>query len=185
MNQSSVLSETNITLQQIPDGYINEKNGLKLVNIGKIHQALEGCACPMGVLSREFLKKLRLGLNEIAIVDMEAGIEHFGRGIDNSIDVVLVVVEPSFESIALAEKIKDLASGINKQLWAVLNKISSDNLIAEIKAELKSREMETIGMISYDASVFFSGLKGDTLAPGRSTRQATEILDSLLTATKR
>jgi CO dehydrogenase maturation factor len=64
----------------------------------------------------------------MAIVDMEAGIEHFGSGIDNSIDAVLVVVEPSFESIALAEKIKDLASGINKQLWAVLNKISSHNL---------------------------------------------------------
>jgi len=95
MNQSSVLSETNITLEQIPYGYIKEKNGLKLISIGKIHQALEGCAGPMGVLSHEFLKKLRLGKDEKAIVDMEAGIEHFGRGIDNSIDAVLVVVESS------------------------------------------------------------------------------------------
>jgi len=95
---------------------------------------------------------------------------------------VLVVVEPSFESIALAEKIKDLAAGINKQLWAVLNKISSESLIAEIKAKLKTRGMETIGAISYDASVFLSGLKGDTLSSERATRQAGEILDSLLTA---
>ena len=182
MNQPSILSETNITLEQIPDGYINEKNGLKLISIGKIHQALEGCACPMGVLSREFLKKLRLGKDEIAMVDMEAGIEHFGRGIDNSIDAVLVVVEPSFESIALAEKIKDLASGIDKKFWAVLNKTSSESLIAEIKAKLKSREMETIGVISYDAYVFLAGLKGDPLSPGRATRQAAEILDSLLPA---
>ena len=144
MNQPSILSETNITLEQIPDGYINEKNGLKLVSIGKIHQALEGCACPMGVLSREFLKKLRLGKDEIAMVDMEAGIEHFGRGIDNNIDAVLVVVEPSFESITLAGKIKDLSAGINKKLWAVLNKISSDNLVAEVKAKLKTSGMETI-----------------------------------------
>ena len=181
MNQSSILSETNITLEQIPDGYINEKNGLKLVSIGKIHQALEGCACPMGVLSREFLKKLRLGKDEIAMVDMEAGIEHFGRGIDNNIDVVLVVVEPSFESITLAEKIKDLAAGINKKLWAVLNKISSDNLIAEIKAKLKTSGMEAIGVIPYDASVFLAGLKGDTLTQGRATHQAGEILEFLLT----
>ena len=182
MNQPSVLSETNITLEQIPYGYIKEKNGLKLISIGKIHQALEGCACPMGVLSREFLKKLRLGKDEIAIVDMEAGIEHFGRGIDNSMDVVLVVVEPSFESIELAEKIKDLASGINKKLWAVLNKISSESLISELKAKLKSREMETIGVIPYDASVFLAGLKGDTLSRGRATRQAAGILDVLLPA---
>jgi len=182
MKQPSILSEADIALEQIPSGYINEKNGLKLISIGKIHQALEGCACPMGVLSREFLKKLRLGQNEIAIVDMEAGIEHFGRGIDNSLDAVLIVVEPSFESIALAEKIKDLASGINKQFWAVLNKVGSKSLIAEIKAKLKKRGMDTIGVISYDASIFLSGLKGDTLSRGRATRQAAEILDVLLPA---
>jgi len=182
MNQPSILSEAEITLEQIPSEYINEKNGFKLISIGKIHQALEGCACPMGVLSREFLKKLRLGPDEIAIVDMEAGIEHFGRGIDNSLDAVLVVVEPSFESIALAEKIKELASGINKQFYAVLNKISSESLVAEIRANLNKRGMETIGVISYDASVFLSGLKGDTLSRGRATRQAGEILNSLLPA---
>ena len=185
MSQPFLLSESEITLEQIPYPYINEKNGLRLLSIGKIHQALEGCACPMGVLSREFLKKLRLGKNDIAIVDMEAGIEHFGRGIDNSLDAVLVVVEPSFESIALAEKIKDLAAGINKDLWAVLNKISSETLIAEIKAKLKKRGMETIGVISYDASVFLSGLKGDTLSQGRASRQAAEILDSLLSTKKK
>ena len=176
------MSEADIALEQIPSGYFNEKNGLKLISIGKIHQALEGCACPMGVLSREFLKKLRLGPNELAIVDMEAGVEHFGRGIDNSLDAVLVVVEPSFESIALAEKIKDLASGIKKDFWAVLNKISSESLMAEIKMKLKKRGMETIGVISYDASVFLSGLKGDTLSQGRATRQAGEILEALLAA---
>jgi CO dehydrogenase maturation factor len=182
MNQPSLLSESELTLEQIPYPYVNQKNGLRLLSIGKIHQALEGCACPMGVLSREFLKKLQLGPNEIAIVDMEAGIEHFGRGIDNSIDVVLVVVEPSFESIALAEKIKDLASGIKKKLWAVVNKISSENLIAEINTKLQKSGMETIGAISYDASLFFSGLKGDTLEQGKTTQEAAEILDSLLTA---
>ena len=182
MNQASLLSEPELALEQIPYPYINEKNGLRLLSIGKIHQALEGCACPMGVLSREFLKKLRLGENEIAIVDMEAGVEHFGRGIDNSIDAVLVVVEPSFESITLAEKIKDLAAGINKDFWVVLNKISSGSLIAEIKAKLKRSGMDTIGAISYDASVFLSGLEGDTLSSERATLQAGEILDALLPA---
>jgi len=182
MDQPSLLSEPELTLDQIPYPYVNQKSGLRLLSIGKIHQALEGCACPMGVLSREFLKKLRLGENEIAIVDMEAGIEHFGRGIDNSIDAVLVVVEPSFESIALAEKINDLASGINKQVWAVLNKISSPSLRDEIKAKLKAGGMETIGAISYDALVFLSGLKGDPLNSERATLQADEILDALLPA---
>ena len=42
-----------------------------------------------GCLNREFLKKLKLDKNELVIVDMEAGVEHFGRGIEDSIDTVL------------------------------------------------------------------------------------------------
>jgi CO dehydrogenase maturation factor len=85
---------------------------LKLVSIGKILQALEGCACPMGVLSREFLNTLTLDENELVIVDMEAGVEHFDRGIDESNDTILLVVEPSMESIIMAEKIRCLSAGM-------------------------------------------------------------------------
>jgi CO dehydrogenase nickel-insertion accessory protein CooC1 len=83
----------------------------------EIWRISEGCACPMGVLSREFLKKLRLNENWIAFIDMEAGIEHFGRGIDEAIDKVILVVEPSFESLNVAEKIRDLAAGMNKAVY--------------------------------------------------------------------
>jgi CO dehydrogenase maturation factor len=37
-------------------------------------------------------------------VDTEAGVEHFGRGMETSIDSVLIVVEPSFESLEVAQK---------------------------------------------------------------------------------
>ena len=109
MSNPNVLAESHLSTKDIPSQHLIRRNGLMLISIGKILQALEGCACPMGVLNREFLKKLRLGENEIAIIDMEAGVEHFGRGIDESIDSVLLVVEPSFESLTVAEKIKELA----------------------------------------------------------------------------
>ena len=28
-------------------------------------------------------------------MDMEAGIEHFGRGIDNGVDLILIIIDPS------------------------------------------------------------------------------------------
>ena len=74
----SILSEDEIFTRDIPSQNIQRGNGLMLVSIGKILQSLEGCACPMGALSREFLKKLQLAENEIALIDMEAGVEHFG-----------------------------------------------------------------------------------------------------------
>jgi CO dehydrogenase maturation factor len=138
----------------------------------------------MGALSREFLNKLHLDENEIAIVDMEAGIEHFGRGLDAGIDSVVLVVEPSYESLSLSEKIKDLAAEMQKNLWAILNKINSDNLASKLKMELEKREIETIGVISYDPRIFTAGLKGHPIRHGKSIRKAGKILDLLLSKTE-
>jgi len=181
MSQPNVLAAESFTVEDIPPLYKLARDGLTLVAIGKILQVLEGCACPMGVLSREFLKKLRLGENEIAIVDMEAGVEHFGRGIDTSIDDVLLVVEPSLDSITLAEKIRGLARGIRKNIWAVLNKISSESLALRLREEMRKREIEVIGVIPTDPAISEASLEGRALGKGEAALQAGKILDSLLT----
>ena len=180
MNRPSVLSESRITIADIPQQHIQSKNGLTLVSIGKILQALEGCACPMGVLTREFLKKLRLMENEIAFIDMEAGVEHFGRGVDNSIDTILFVAEPSFESLILAERVKDIAAGIQKKIWAILNKVNSDSLELKLKNELAKREIEVIGTIKNDQGIFDASLDGRPFGPVVAAGAVEEILDFLL-----
>lgn len=180
MGQPNILAESRITVEDIPSQYVLSRNALKLMSIGKILQSLEGCACPMGVLSREFLNKLRLESNEIVIVDMEAGVEHFGRGIDTSIDTILLVVEPSLESITVAEKIRGLAAGIKKNLLSVLNKINSDSVALKLKDELKKREIEVIGVIQDDPVVFEACLEGHALVRGEAFDTAGKILDCLL-----
>jgi len=176
----TILMQDMLTMDDIPAKHISGKDALRLVCIGKIHQSLEGCACPMGVLSREFLKKLILKEEEIAIVDLEAGVEHFGRGVETSIDRVLVVVEPSFESLELAKRVKDLAGGIKKNLWAVLNKIDSEPLASRLESELKKREIEVVGTIPYDSSIFEDCLEGRAIKPDKATHAAGKILDFLL-----
>jgi len=180
MGQPNILVEKQIPLEHIPPQHVRSKNGLMLVSIGKILQALEGCACPMGVLNREFLKKLHLGENEIAIIDMEAGVEHFGRGIDTSIDKVLLVVEPSLESIILAERIKNLAGDIKKGFWAVLNKINSEDLASKLRSELKKRGIDVIGVLPNDPVIFEACLEGRAFGQGEAARAAENILDALL-----
>ena len=65
--------------------------GVKLMASGKIHTANEGCACTMGNVLTQFVEHLILTEDEYALIDMEAGIEHFGRGIDNGVDLILMV----------------------------------------------------------------------------------------------
>ena len=103
--RENLLTRKEFGIADLPGDYVVGGDGIRLVCIGKILQSLEGCACPIGVLSREFLKRLSLQDNEMVIVDMEAGIEHFGRGVETSIDSVLIVTEPSFDSLELTEKI--------------------------------------------------------------------------------
>ena len=180
MSHPNVLAESHFSIKEIPSRHLIRRNGLALVSIGKILQALEGCACPMGVLNREFLKKLRLGEKEIAIIDMEAGVEHFGRGIDEGIDRVLLVVEPSFESIAVAEKIKGLASGLDKAVLAVLNKIESERIALKLEGEIRTRDIEVIGIIPNDPLVFEACLEGRTLGEGEAFNAAGKVLINLL-----
>jgi len=180
MSQAKIFAESQIVVEDIPSQYMQHKDGITLVGIGKILQALEGCACPMGALSREFLKKLRLAENEIALIDMEAGVEHFGRGIEESIDNVVLAVEPSFESISVAEKIKLLAAGIGKHVWAVLNKIDSEDLSLKLKDKLKIMGIKVIGVVPHDPLVFEACLEGRALGKGKAFRAAGKVLDFLL-----
>ena len=134
----------------------------------------------MGVLSREFLKKLRLNESWIALVDMEAGVEHFGRGIDEGIDTVVLVIEPSFESVNVAEKIRGLAAGMNKAVTGVLNKMPSEKVAQKLEGELNSRGIEIIGTLPNDPLVFEACLEGLVLDQGEAFRAAGKLLDGLL-----
>jgi len=158
-----------------------EKDRIRLVCIGKILQSLEGCACPMGVLNREFLKRLSLGEDEVALVDMEAGIEHFGRGVETSVDSVLAVTEPSFDSLELAEKINSLATEVEmKSAWAILNKVASEEIALRLREELEGRGIPVIGSIGYDPEVFQAGLEGRPIHNSEAERDIEEVLNQLL-----
>jgi len=163
MGQPTVLAQSRIGLKDLSPQHLVQRDGLTLVSIGKILQSLEGCACPMGVLSREFLKKLALAEGELAIVDMEAGVEHFGRGVETSIDSVLIVVEPPLESVSVAQKIHELASGIGiRNVWAIMNKVPS------------------VEIIYFDADIFRSSLEGRIPANGVAVKESKGVMDSIL-----
>jgi len=167
-------------IANIPPEYILETDGIKMVNIGKILMSLEGCACPMGIVSRSFLKKLHLEADEIAIVDLEAGVEHFGRGVETSVDCVLVVVEPSIDSLEVAERISELSSQIEvADVWAVLNKISSEEIAARLTDYLNKKDISVIGAIHQDPEIFESCLEGRPIRGRVATEDVDKILDFL------
>ncbi len=167
-------------LADLPPEYMLEEDGIRLVNIGKILMALEGCACPMAIVSRSFLKKLRLEPDEVAVVDLEAGVEHFGRGVETSIDCVLVVVEPSIDSLEVAEKISELSSQIDiADVWVVLNKITSGEIADRLRDYLDKRDIRVIGSIHQEPEIFESCLEGRPIRGRVAAEDVDKILDFL------
>jgi CO dehydrogenase maturation factor len=179
--EMNIMRQNEILITKIPSQYVIETNGIGLVNTGKILQFLEGCACSHGVMTREFLGKLILKEDELVIIDMEAGIEHFGRGIEGSIDSVLIVVEPSFESLEIAQKIKDLAIEAKmSNIWTILNKITSGEIALKLSNELEKKGISVIGSVGYDPEIFQSCLGGFPLCFSTAENDVKKILNQLL-----
>ncbi len=149
-----------IGIDELPEECVTEANGIKLLVIGKIHDFGEGCACPMGVLSKLVLSNLVMKDNEIVIVDTEAGIEHFGRRVDAECDLILNVVDPTYESFMMAEKIQEMAQKASIDLFLVLNKINDrveDSMIKNVNSE------KIIARIPQNEQIFLESLEGKPL----------------------
>lgn len=142
-------------IDEIPEDFLSVKDRLKLVCIGKIHQFGEGCACPIGTILREFLRNLKLSDNEFVIVDTDAGVEHFGRGVEEGCDAILVVLDPTYESIVLSRRIGDM--NVDKPIHFVLNKLD------ERYAEMIRGNVDAIAEIPFSEDLFLRCLKGEEL----------------------
>jgi len=96
--------------------FMIEQDGIKLMVLGAIQSAEGGCACAENTVLKRMLTKMLLSPNQIVLLDMEAGVEHLGRGTIAGVDHLLIVVIPSKSSVRTARKIKKLAveSGIPK-----------------------------------------------------------------------
>ncbi len=178
--ETNVMLREELGLANIPAGHVLNKDGISLLAVGKIVQSHEGCACPMGVLSREFLGKLRLERGEVAIVDMEAGVEHLGRGVDSAVDVALIVVEPSYESLDIAERVVAMNAGAGPMTtWAILNKVTSNEVASRLESELEKRRVFTIGRIRHDPEVSEACLDGRPVRSELNAGEVAAILDRL------
>ena len=160
------------TFDDLPAEYVSRDGNVRLMAMGKIAQAGEGCACPMGVLTKTFLEHLKLGTEDIVIVDTEAGVEHFGRGVDRFADAILMVADPSYESIQLAGKIIAMGESFDKPVYLIMNK--TDEQQRNMMAEALPPDAKIIASIPMDREILMSGLRGEALS--EVPQQIEEIL---------
>jgi len=117
----------NPKVNDIPEKYCKEYNGVKLLTLGTVDTGGSGCVCPEHVLLKALTSHLILGSQDVVIMDMEAGIEHLGRGTAKHVDAFIVVVEPGERSLQTYRKVRQLADDIGvTKIFVVGNKMRDD-----------------------------------------------------------
>ncbi|MFZ5564542.1 MAG: P-loop NTPase [Thermodesulfobacteriota bacterium] len=149
-----------LSIGSLPPECVSRDGRIHLIAVGKIHDAGEGCACPMGLLSKTVLSKLGTAPDEVVLIDTEAGIEHFGRGVDGGCQLILGVIDPTFESFELAQKIGDMARAVGAEFGFILNKTDSRSEAVMAEQVDGSR---VVARLPFSDGLFVSGLKGQPL----------------------
>ncbi|HEY48909.1 MAG TPA: AAA family ATPase [Dehalococcoidia bacterium] len=142
----------NPRVDDIPQRFSVAKNGIKLIVMGTVKKGGSGCMCPESALLRSLLNHLLLRRSEMVILDMDAGVEHLGRGTAESVDAFITVVEPGRRSIETAKAVKRLAQDIGiKKCYVVGNKISNEADRHFVVDNLP--DFELLGFISYNPKI--------------------------------
>lgn len=149
----------NPSVSDIPDKYSRDVNGVKLLVMGTVETGGSGCVCPEHVMLKAILSSLILRKDDVVVMDMEAGLEHLGRGTASIMDMFIVVIEPGARSVQTYDKVKKLAAdlGITK-VSVVANKIRSEKDMEFIRARIPEEDL--LGFITYDEGVIDADRQG-------------------------
>ena len=145
----------NPKVDDIPDKFSAKKGNIRLLEMGTVKKGGSGCVCPESAFLKALLSHIFLNRDEVVVVDMEAGVEHLGRGTAQSVEKFLIVVEPNNTSLDTAKKINSLAEGLGiKDISVIGNKIRSGKDKDFIDKNLKDIKIQ--GYISMDEALLNS-----------------------------
>ncbi|MHB1377422.1 MAG: ATP-binding protein [Candidatus Humimicrobiaceae bacterium] len=148
----------NPKVEDIPQKFGIDVDGVRLLVAGTIKAGGSGCYCPENVLLKRLFKHLVVDREEIIILDMEAGIEHLGRGTCESMDILIVVIEPGLRSIQTARSVKKMSLDLGiKSVYIVINKIKNSDELELLKNNLK--DFKVLGELPYSEKVRESDLR--------------------------
>jgi CO dehydrogenase maturation factor len=142
----------NPRVDDLPDRFKLEHEGVMFLQVGAIKEPSAGCYCPENALLKALLMHLVLFRDETVILDMEAGFEHLTRGTAEAFDAMLIVVEPSPQSVMTATRIHALADKIGlRNVFYVGNMVHDVADLEFITHELEGSTI--VGCIGYSDEI--------------------------------
>ena len=170
----------NPKVDDLPDEMGVTYQGVKLLLLGCIPQGGGGCFCPENVLLKNLVRYLLVQREEALIIDMEAGLEHLGRGSTGHVDALIIVVEPGQRAINTAKQIKKLGEDLHiKNMMIVGNKVGSAEDKKIIEESLS--DFPVLGHMSFNSMVLQADREGRSPydIDEKIKKEVTDILNEL------
>jgi CO dehydrogenase maturation factor len=144
-------------------------SGATLLVMGTVKAMGSGCTCPAHSVVRALMRHLVVERDEIVILDMEAGIEHLGRGTAEHVDILLAVADANLKSLETAATICRLARKSDiRTIGLVANRIAGAQQDAAFRSYAAAHNLPVLGRIPFDQRVADAGMTGETLDPSAS-----------------
>ena len=144
--------KANPKVDDIPERFSIQKDGIKLLVMGTVKKGDSGCLCPEGAMLKSLLSHLVLSRSEVVIMDMDAGVENLGRGTAKAVDAFIIIVEPGQRSFQTARVVRDLAKDLGvKRCYIVGSKCHGDRDQQFIIDNLT--DFEILGFLNYHSEI--------------------------------
>lgn len=156
---------------------VTAPDGVELLMNVQLEHGGEGCLCGEHITVRDMLGHLVEQAQHLTIVDMEASVEHMGRGTPRYADVLLIVTEPYYRSLETTGRLAPLARDIGiKHLYVVANKVRGQRDEDAIRRYCSERGLEIIAVLPFDEEVLEAEQAGSpVLDAGPSSAYVTEV----------
>ena len=158
-NEANKFFKLNPYVADIPEKYAKDINGVKLLVMGTVDVGGSGCVCPEHVMLKAILSSLTYRKDDVVIMDMEAGLEHLGRGTAQGMDQFIVVIEPGARSVQTYHNVKRLAQDLGiSRVRVVANKIRDPEDEAFIREKIPAEDF--LGFIHYNRDIMEADREG-------------------------
>ena len=137
--------------------------GPNLIVMGTVQSMGAGCMCAPNAVVRALLRHLVVERDEAVVLDLEAGVEHIGRGTARQVDALLIVADSNLKSLEIAKHIHDMAKAAGMQkIFLVGNRVMNEAQKQAIQSFAQNNGLSLLTLVPFDQKVIEADMLGET-----------------------
>jgi CO dehydrogenase maturation factor len=153
--------------------------GPNLIVMGTVQSMGAGCMCAPNAVIRALLRHLVVERDEAVVLDLEAGVEHIGRGTARQVDALLVVADSNLKSLEIAKHIHDMAKEAGMpHLYLVGNRVMNETQTEAIRSFAEKNGLSLLTSVPFDQKIIEAETLGETPLKNKKI-EAVKTIDDI------